>query len=233
MLSRKSGTISRVMVLIFIPLVLMSFTCFSQKATTKTYKADEYGFVQFGNHSFDFTSPGPDTIEVEDVDGTMIKKIVKMDPCVWRMDGKDICSGGDHIFANGKSPAGYLFKKLKKDISLLEDGFYNFNLNNVIVDESGKICAFNYYPILSYRGGLAKNDSEKKKPLIIEKKTEQKFFNAICTQFVNFPKIQPCVADNGEKLASKADLVPPSTFYQLKVEKHKVFFYVKERWVKL
>ncbi len=230
MLSRKSGTISRV--LVFIPLVLMSFTCFSQKATTKAFKADEYGFVRFGNHNFDFTRPEPDTIEVEDVDGTMIKKIVKMDPHAWRMDGKGISDGGDHVFTNGKSPAEYLFKKLKKDISLFEDGFYNFNLKNIIVDEGGKICAFNYYPILSYRGSLVKNDSEKRKPLVIDKKIEQKLFNAICGQFAHFPKIQPCVID-GEALVIKADLVSPSVFYQLKVQKHKVFFYVKERWVQL
>ncbi len=226
-LARKLLTILAVL-----PMLLVSISGSSQKVMTKTFTAGEYGFVQVGNNTFEFSRAAPDTVEIEDVDGTMVKKIVMTDPYPLKMDGKDVYDGDYLIFKGSITPAQYLSQKIKKDIRLLEDGFYNFNATDIVVDTNGKICALYYHPIYARKGDLAKNNSDRKKPLVIEKKLAQKLFNDICNQLANFPKLTAPVVE-GQKIVTRCNLSEQSSYYQLKVQKHRAYFYNKERWIEL
>jgi hypothetical protein len=148
MLSRKSGTISRFKMLVFIPLVLISFICFSQKMMTTSYKPDEYGFVKLANSQFEFKTSPPDTIEMEMEDGSLVKKIVKIDPVLLRVDGKGI-ENSSPVFKDNSQLDEYIYKKLSRDLTQLEDGEYYLGVTHLIVDDKGRTCGFTYQGIMS------------------------------------------------------------------------------------
>ncbi len=211
--------------------LLQSISSFAQQATIKIHRSDEYNFVQLGNHTLQFSAPGFDTIEIEDVDGTMVKKIVARDSFPEKLDGK-VIYGEYPIFKSKSWPGEYLLRKIKKDAALLEDGFYVFNVRHVIVDETGKTVSFNYYPMFSYKGDPMKNDSNMKKSLKIDKKLEEKLFNSICNELANFPKWTPAKV-GGKPVVSISELFDPSAIYQFKVQKHKVYFFKNKKWLAL
>ncbi len=232
MLTRKSGAIAQLKMLVFIPLVLTSVICFSQRVIAKTFKADEYGLVKLTNSKFEYYTAKPDTIEVEEENGTLIKKVVKMDPYVIKMDGKAI-EDARPVFKDNRSPAPYLFSKIKKELSALEDGYYNLGIGNVIVDEKGKTAAFTYQNILGDKNENSSLSQAKRDNIVVDKATEQKIFNSICNELSHFPTWLPPTVKNKKVVSSNNMFGDYWGKPTLKVQNHRVYFKEQDTWIAL
>ena len=211
-------------------MVLATLGCIAQQKATKKYIPDEYGFVVFGTNKLEYSKVQIDTIEMEDPKThDLIKRIIKRSPSLTKIDGKEVADLSPAM-KNNSSPAEYLYRKLKKDLAVLEDGCYDLGIMNLIVDDKGKNCGFMFRGV----SGNKNEDSDKPKQRIkIDKQTEDKIFNRMCEEFVAFPTWLPPVM-KGKKVPSASNLFgdnwrPP----QLKVLNHKVYFKTQEAWVQL
>ena len=218
MLSRKSGTIAYLKMLVFIPLVLVSFICFSQKIMTNSFVADEYGFVKLSNNQLEFSKTNPDTIEMEMEDGSVTKKIVKKDPVVLRVDGKAL-EMSMPVFKDNSQVDEYIYKKLSRDLSQLEDGEYFVGVVHVIVDDKGRTCAFTYQGIMSDSIDRKGRDRH---PVKIDKQLETKIFSGLCKELSAIRDWQPPVV-NGRKVPSVFNFFGGSNYYPLRVKQHKLY----------
>ncbi len=232
MLTRKSGAIAHLKMLVFVPLVLISVICFSQKVIARTFKADAFGFVKLGENKFETYAAKPDTIEMEEENGSMVTKITKNDPHVIKMDGKNI-EHSNPAFKDNASPSGYLFGKMKRELSLLEDGYYNIGIGDVIVDEKGKTRAFYYQHIW---GGKKENSSLsnlKDDKIVVNKETEQRIFNSLCKELSDLPTWQPPMINHKKTVSANNMFGEYWGKPAIKVLNHKVYFKEQDTWIAL
>lgn len=147
MLTRTSSTVSKSKTLILLPLLLVSATCFSKNSFSSKFERNGK-YVTYKGNRFELSEPKPDTMILTDpVTGEQITKIIKKDPVPVKMNGKPIPNEVDqqpYFTGNDKGLREYLVKNMKSELSKLDDGQYTLNLNNIVVDDKGKIVYFDY-----------------------------------------------------------------------------------------
>ncbi len=211
-------------------LALAPMSCFAQNKASKQYAPNKYGDVVFGKNKMEYSKEKIDTVEMEDPNThEIIKRIIKRFPSLKKIDGKEIADL-DPAMKGNASPAEYLYRKMKKDLSVLEDGYYDLGIMNLVVDDKGKNCGFTFQGITGYKT----DDRNKPRPRIkVDKQIEDKIFNRLCEELIAFPTWQPPVV-KGKKMPSASNLfggdMGPS---HLKIQGHKVYFKTSEAWVEL
>ena len=226
----KSVAITSFKTLVILGLILTVFVGFSQQKSEKKYTPNENGIVALGNNKLEYTKSKIDTMDWEDpVTHKMIIRIIKTDPYVEKVDGK-IIEDLPPAFKDNSSPAEYLYRKMKNELSGLEDGFYYVGLRNLIVDDKGKTCAFTYDGV---SGNKTEDRSKARQPIEVDKQLDEKIFNKICNELANFPTWQPPVV-KGKKAVSEINPFGDwSRDYQLKIQGHKVYFKTNAGWIEL
>jgi len=148
MLTRRSTTVSKIKMFVFIPLALVCTICFSKNGFSQKFVRNG-NIVTYRGNTFEYSEAAkPDTqILTDPVTGTETIKVIKRDPVIIKMNGKDIPQGTDkepYYTGNGKSLRDYLLQGLKNELCKLDDGQYTLNINNILIDEHGKIVYFEY-----------------------------------------------------------------------------------------
>ncbi len=239
MLTKRSTAIAQLKTLIFIPLVLISFLCFSQNSNSKIYKPNEYGTIIFGDNKpeysstkFDEIAAGAGVAEWSDHFSKAVatRKTTSV-PHMVKMNGKTIQR--ESYWSNENDwvmPA--MYKKLKTELLALEDGYYYLGIKDLIVDENGNICAFTYERILGLKTIPNSSPIEERPFIPVNAMVEQKIFNKICAELAGFPKLAPTVIGN-KKVVSVNSLFGDWCAYSLKVQNHKLYCATKEAWVEI
>lgn len=191
MLTRKSSTASKIKMLIFVPLALICMLCFSKNIFSQKFEKNG-NIVTYRENKFEMSTPVYDTmILVDPVDGHEIMKVVEKHPSPIKMNGNKIYNTDDFANPNLKlgTPANvksgsddysvreYLMNNLKDELRQLPDMQYEITVDNVVLDETGKIVYFENGGIsVYYKADSAKTD----KPLQdkISKKITELLYDA-------------------------------------------------------
>ena len=147
MLTRRSSAASRTKMLVFIPLALVCTLCFSKNSFSKGFEKKGNKVTYHGN-TFELSEEMIDTITITDpVTGEELQKIVKHDPQPVKMNNRPIIGNAEvkpYFTGNYIDLRDYLLKNMKKELLHLKDGNYSLNINDIVVDEKGKIVYFHY-----------------------------------------------------------------------------------------
>ncbi len=239
MLTNRSTTIAKFKTLVFIPLVLVSFLCFSQNAGKKTYQPNQYGTIIFGENrpeysatKFDDVAAGGSTAAWQDhfTKEASTRKISSV-PHMIKMNGQTIQRENYWSKPNDwVMPA--MYKKIKNELLALEDGYYYLGIKDLIVDVNGQICAFTYERILGLKTVPNSSPIEERPFLQVNAQVEEKIFNKMCAELAGLPKLAPTVINN-KKVVSVNSLFGDWCAYSVKVQNHKLYCATKEAWVEL
>jgi hypothetical protein len=148
MLTRRSTALSKGKMALFMPLALVCIFCFSKNSFSK--KFDKKGnIVTYRRNTFEYgEKPRFDTFTlVEPVTGKTATKVTKRDPLPEKMNGNKIYSTDEltaqpQSYAQNGSLVDHVFRKLSKDFGKLPDGTFRLDINNIIIDEHGKIVYY-------------------------------------------------------------------------------------------
>ena len=147
MLTRKSTAASKTKMLVFLPLAMVCFICFSKNGFSQRFVRNGNKVTYRGN-TFTLTEVMHDTVEVVDpVTGITTKKVITKDPTVIAMNGKSL---GDNITDQAKFTGSdkdlrqYLLRNMREELGQLKDGYYKLDISDIIIDQNGKIVYFDY-----------------------------------------------------------------------------------------
>ena len=199
-------------------------------AAPKKYTKNKFNAVILGTHKVVYSKAHRDTIEVEDqVDHAVIKKIVVTDPQPEKIDGKKVVinSGEGAEFGGNGSGTLYLYKELKNELCLLNDGYYILRIYNILVDDKGQTCMFTYDP-----PGSSKKPEfyEWSHEVPVDSAVNAKIFARACEVMDHLPKWKPATK-NGKKIVGEGRLA--SSTDKFKIEAHKLYIIAGGGWQEL
>ncbi len=149
MLTRKSSTWSKSKILLAIPVMVISVSCFS-KDTSDNKRVQNGNKVTFKGNVFELTTPPPDTVAMQDpTTGKWDTAMMQVDPFPTIMNHEKILTDKDVDEAPlSKNSIEYyiksLFKANKALFNKLEDGEYYIYLNQFIIGASGKVAYYKF-----------------------------------------------------------------------------------------
>ncbi len=147
MLSRRSSAASKTRMLVFIPLAIVCTLCFSRNSFSQKFER-KGNVVTYHGNQIELSVVQPDTqIVVDPVTAEQRVVIINHDPKPIKMNGVPIVEMPDkepYYKGDGKSLRAYMLKGMKKELSKLKDGMYTININQILVDERGRIVYFEY-----------------------------------------------------------------------------------------
>ncbi len=147
MLTYKSTAASRTKMLVFLPLAMVCFVCFSKNGFSQRFERNGNKVTYRGN-TFTLSDPARDTVEMIDPStGITTTKVVIKDPTPVMMNGKPVAetpneqpkyTGGD------KDLRKYMLTNMRQELGNLKDGYYKLDISDIIIDENGKIVYFDF-----------------------------------------------------------------------------------------
>ncbi len=203
-------------------IMLLPSLTHAQKGGSKKYAVNSHGIVDLCGRKFTYSNATTDTIEVN-VPGKDegVAKIIKTNGYPIQLEGKHI-QDGQPVF--NVPFEEHLYRKLKKLLLQLPDGYYNLGVYNIIVDDNGRTCAF------SYEGcSGSTEEGGKGKAIKINARAAAIVFDETCNVMANLPAFSPPVV-NGKKVVSVSNPIYPNEF---KIEKHKLHLKRKGVWLVL
>lgn len=155
MLTRKSAPIARAKMLLCLPLAIISIVCFSKNSFAHKFEKNG-NIVTYRGNTFELGPERIDTMQLEDpVNGEILTKYIKSSPQPEKMNGRKIYRGYDlpepgplgsptnyKAGIDGNGIKIYLLSNLKAELATLPDGSYYVGVNNVVLDEKGKIVYY-------------------------------------------------------------------------------------------
>ena len=147
MLTRKSSLAAKGKMFVFMPLILVCIVCFSKNSFSKKFEKNG-NVVTYRGNKFELSKPFFDSITLIDpVTAKEIGKVVKHDPIPEKMNGTQIYRTNElttppQPYAENGSITDYLFRQLSKDLNRLPDGTYRIDINNIVLDQKGKIVYY-------------------------------------------------------------------------------------------
>lgn len=150
MLTRKTSALAKGKQLVIAPLLLACLLFFTQKGFSED-KRKEGNRLYYKGNVFELWGPATsDTIMIEDpVTGEWIMKIKRADSLPVKMNGNYIFREDElarpervQITKTRKAIQEYVIQKLQPVLENQEDGVYISNVNNVIVNEHGRLVYY-------------------------------------------------------------------------------------------
>ncbi len=218
MLTRKSSAASQTKMLLFIPLALVCFFCFSKngfaqkfvrKGNTVTYKGNTIVYAQDSK---------VDTVTMVDpVSGNEITRYIKKNPVPGTINGEKIYSG-DTVSSRPQfnlkygSLRKFIISKLADQLKKLPDGAYDLNIRDVVIDASGKVVYYDYKGFERFQFGPGGN-------VPIPAKLQKEINNQIEKTMDNVPAYIPATYHNKNVPAS---LNYGDLFDSIDIKDHKI-----------
>ncbi len=147
MLTRRSTALAKGKMLVFVPVALVCLLCFSKNVFSQGFKKDG-NHVSWNGNTFEIATEPNDTVTMIDpVTGKELTKIIAHEPRPTSMNGKPIANEPDRpaqFTGSDKDLRDYILKNMRNELGNLEDGNYVLDIDDVLVDEQGKIVYFNY-----------------------------------------------------------------------------------------
>lgn len=263
MLTHQSSKVAKAKMLVFLPLAAVAVFCFTQNSFAQ-------GFTRSGNvvtykgNKFTLSAPVHDTIILSDpATGKEQTKIMTKEPYPIKMNGKDLPQKADRQAAYTGTDANlraYIMRNLKKELAELKDGMYSININNILVDEKGRIVYFDYHDIRKSRaaGEIPANAGDVQMSIApksevkvqigakqatvmknnnpayyeqIDQEQQEIIFRKVCKLIDNAPRYTPGVLNGKPVVTEAGDMV---YFYNhFKVENHKLYDMINGTFVAL
>jgi beta-lactamase regulating signal transducer with metallopeptidase domain len=212
MLTRKSSTWSKSKMLLAIPVMVISVSCFS-KDVSDNKRVQNGNKVTFKGNVFELTTPPPDTVTIQDpTTGKWDTAMMQVDPFPTIMNHEKILTDKDVDEAPlSKNSIEYyvksLFKGNKTLFNRLEDGEYYIYLNQFVVGSNGKVVYYKFDGIENRKyerlPGSGKQTSVPVKPQEVKNSIDQ-LINDLASGLVFDPAIKNgkdvvCTSDFGDK----------------------------------
>lgn len=152
MLTRRSSALAKGKMLVFVPVALVCFFCFSKNGFGQKFERNGNHVTYKGNIIELSTPVAPDTqIIVDPVTGQEYTNIViKRKPAPVKLNGKPVNEWPEQDAAYTGSESSlrdFLVFNMKDVLTKLDDGQYTLNVFNVLIDENGHIAFFEYEDI--------------------------------------------------------------------------------------
>ena len=149
MLTRKSSAASRTKMLVFIPLAMVCFVCFTKNGFSQHFEKNGNKVTYRGN-TFILSELEYDTVVIVDAatGAHEINKIVQKDPTPIKMNGQTIVAypaQSAKYTGSDKGLRDYLLKNMREELGNLGDGIYRLDISDIIIDQLGKIVYFDFH----------------------------------------------------------------------------------------
>lgn len=209
MLTRKTTTLAKSKQLLLLPVLAIAMLSFTENAFTRDTPKREGNKVTYGGNVIEFSESGPsDTMMVQDPKTGEIKMIItSIDPKPQLINGERIYTSDELEGERGQNrrytkPSAfssaamkeYLLGNMKKELKKLDDGDYRLIVENIVIDNKGKLVYFEF-------GGLKKViklEGKKQKTEGIDKKTEEIFVKKVAILINSAPTHTPAIYDGNE-----------------------------------
>jgi hypothetical protein len=133
--------------LVFIPLALVCIICFSKNGFSQHLER-KGNIVTWRGNTIELSISNLDTIIVIDpVTGKEETIVEQRDPEPIKINGQSIPSNlieNNSFTGSDKDLRTYLLKNLRNELGALEDGTYDLNISDILIDENGRIVYFNF-----------------------------------------------------------------------------------------
>lgn len=178
MLTHKSAVMAKAKFVLVLPLVIVSFTCFTKNAFSDDKMILRGNKLTYRGNTFVMWAPPHDTVLVEDpVTGKQNMVVTSMDSMPVKMNGTSIYKTDDLTAdematfnrTTQKEIEDMVLSKIKGDLENLDDATYRI-FTSVVIDTKGKIVFTKNTSIDGY--GYAKKETEANKntrALIVQK----------------------------------------------------------------
>ena len=147
MLTRRSTTAAKTKMLVFMPLAVVCIVCFSKNSFSQKFEKNGNTVTYKGN-KFELSDPKQDTMSIIDpVTGKENTVVARLAPKPVKMNGKQIPADVDkqpYFTGSDDGLRAYVLKRLRKELDKLDDGMYELDISNIVIDETGKIVYFDF-----------------------------------------------------------------------------------------
>ena len=214
MLKKSSTTLSRMKLLLFIPLVLICGICFSKDNLSDGFHK-KGNIITYHGNTFELEESGRDTSISIRYAATGKERKIKLPAIpqlVKTVNGKPLEHVDEQPFFTGPDNdlRSYLCNHLKKELAPLPDGGYSFNIMDILIDENGKIIYFADGDIIT----SAFNGTE------IDKKLKHNLFISFCGLADKSLKFHPATSGGKKVVARYRDGNLHNQFY---IRGHKAY----------
>ncbi len=192
MLTRKSSSVAKTKVLVFVPLTIVCLFCFSQN--TFSHRPEKVGnFAKYRGNTIEFKAPKkPDSYMKRDANGQLHREPIQWPADPIKLNGEKIYYGDDdkniskpYTLKGHKNLLDCLLQNIAHDCERLDDGEYFLLVTDVVVSTKGEIVYFNNQGIFKDMGDISKQSELKNK---IDTKIE--------TLMENAPTLEPALLNN-------------------------------------
>lgn len=209
MLTKKTTTLAKGKQFILIPVLLIALLGFTKNSFSWEEPQRNGNKVIYRGNTIEFSEKSPsDTMMMKDPKTGEVKMIITtIDPKPQLINGKKIYTPNELEGEKGQNrrytkPSAYssaamkeyLLGNMKKELKKLDDGDYRLIVENIVMDNKGKLAYFEF-------GGLKKViklEGARQKTEDIDKKTEEKFAKKIALLINSAPSHSPAVYDGNE-----------------------------------
>ncbi len=170
MLTRRSSSIAKIKMLVFVPLAVICIACFSKSAFSQKPKKEGNVMVYNGNTiEFAPQKPVDTTIVIDPLTGKEQREIHNWANPPMKVNARTIYDYRDaekpKIKAKDKSLADYMVRNLKPEFEKLADGEYNLIISEVVIDKNGKVVYYENNGIQKIGADVDEKETNKK-PII-------------------------------------------------------------------
>lgn len=221
MLTRKSSTWSKSKMLLAIPIMAISVSCFSKNAADNK-RIEDGNKVTFNGNVFELTTPPVDTISMQDpVTGKWNTALVRQDAYPTVMNHEQILTEKDVDEAPlSKNSLEYyitsLFRTNKALFNKLDDGEYFIHLKQFIIGENGQVVYYKFDG-LQNRKFEKLPGAQKQTPVPVKPEAVTNDINQLIDNLASGLTFEPATK-NGKHVVCTSDF--GSKGFLVKVENH-------------
>ncbi len=230
MLTRKSTAAARTKMLVFVPLALVCIVCFSKNSfsqkfvkngNTVTYRGNKFELRKF--HADTILTTDPVTGKEHTMIETAANQLVKMNgKPIYHHDFKGNTLKEPYFAGSNSDLWEYLMHNLKSDFAKMDDGYYCLIINNLIIDEKGKIVYYEYENVRKSNRYFIRESliMDSSRITSIDKKDQQIIFGKINDLMQKVPPFVPGMLDGKKVIAYYDDM---GFSRSIKVADHEVY----------
>ncbi len=153
MLTQKSTNASKIKMLLLVPIVAIAAGCFTKEKemVAPAEFVKDGSFVTYRGNKFEYSKQkDPDTLfRTNPTTGEEESMVMWTDPTLIKMNDAKLYNSDEFTtpqqpMENEKSIEEYLLSNISSDIATLSNGLYRISMNEVIVDDKGKVVFYKY-----------------------------------------------------------------------------------------